>query len=264
VTFNGSSSTPAPGGTIVTYEWDLDGDGVYERSGSASTQNWFYFTIGTFTVRLRVTDDRGLTDVATVGLTIMPFGSSAPRSLSASAARRPTATGSAFTARLAARPVSGRPGRLERRGPVQSLRGTIVTGRFDGRLARSGRASAAEALLAKLLRADFRARLDASVNVRTRTSTTTMLALATFPQRSHRASPALACVRITITERPGRTPAGTFRVLGGTGAARALAATGTFAFRPGRHTPSTLAGRVRAQLAGARSLPPACTALRSR
>jgi hypothetical protein len=162
--------------------------------------------------------------------------------------------GRSFSARLDARPVPGRPGVLQQRGSVQSLRGMLVTGRFTGGLARVRPVPPAEALVGRLLHAGYRANIDATVNTRTRRSTTTMLALATIGRRSQ------ACLRITIAERPGRAPSGGFRVVGGTGDAARLAATGTFAFTPGG-TP-TLSGSVKARLAGQRGLPRACTALK--
>jgi PKD repeat protein len=55
-----------PGGDIVSYAWDLDGDGNYETSGVTATFN--ALTAGTFTVGVLVTDDDGAwgTDSATV------------------------------------------------------------------------------------------------------------------------------------------------------------------------------------------------------
>ena len=83
-----------------------------------------------------------------------------------------------------------------------------------------------------------------------------MLALATLRPAT------VACVRITLVERPGRQPTGSFRVLGGSGAAARLAARGTFTFTPGPRTPSSLAGRVTARFVGARRVPAACAGLR--
>ncbi len=45
-------------GTIARYDWDLNGDGVYERTGATPTAEK-YSTAGARTVRLRVTDDDG-------------------------------------------------------------------------------------------------------------------------------------------------------------------------------------------------------------
>jgi PKD repeat protein len=62
VTFNGSTSSD-PDGSIVKYEWDLDGNGSYEtNTGSTSTATKSYTAEGTYNVGLRVTDNGGGTD----------------------------------------------------------------------------------------------------------------------------------------------------------------------------------------------------------
>jgi large repetitive protein len=63
VTFNASASNdPDPGGSIVKYEWDLDGLPGYEvDAGGSPTTTQSYMTPGTRTIRLRVTDDDGAT-----------------------------------------------------------------------------------------------------------------------------------------------------------------------------------------------------------
>ncbi|TMK56776.1 MAG: PKD domain-containing protein [Actinobacteria bacterium] len=64
-------------GTIVKYEWDLDGNGTYEtNTGSTATTQHNYSFAGTVQTRLRVTDDSGMTDTATVPLTINSSGAS--------------------------------------------------------------------------------------------------------------------------------------------------------------------------------------------
>ena len=58
VAFDGSgSSDPDPSDTI-SYSWDLNGDGVYGDS-TAVAPTFTYATPGTYTVRLRVTDNHG-------------------------------------------------------------------------------------------------------------------------------------------------------------------------------------------------------------
>jgi YD repeat-containing protein len=62
-TFNASASSD-PNGTIAKYEWDFDGDGTYEvDAGTSATITHTYTTEDTFTVRLRVTDNNGATDL---------------------------------------------------------------------------------------------------------------------------------------------------------------------------------------------------------
>jgi glucose/arabinose dehydrogenase/PKD repeat protein len=68
VTFNGTgSSDPDPGDTL-TYAWDLDADGQFDDSTSA-TPSRTYTTPGTVNVGLRVSDSSGLTDTDTVTIT---------------------------------------------------------------------------------------------------------------------------------------------------------------------------------------------------
>ena len=62
ITFNGSASySPNPGGTIVRYEWDLDGNGTYETdAGSSPTVQKTWTTPYSGLIGLRVTDNDGL------------------------------------------------------------------------------------------------------------------------------------------------------------------------------------------------------------
>ena len=65
VAFDATDSSD-PGGAIVRYEWDLDGDGLYERdTGPQAQTTWSYLTPGTRTVGLRVTDADALSSETT-------------------------------------------------------------------------------------------------------------------------------------------------------------------------------------------------------
>ena len=69
VTFDGSSSTDDD--PIAKYEWDLDGDGTFETDTQAvATTTKTFATAGTYTVRLRVTDDHGVQDVISHTVTV--------------------------------------------------------------------------------------------------------------------------------------------------------------------------------------------------
>lgn len=69
VAFSGSGTDP--GGTIVRYEWDFNGDGVYEFSSATTASTSFqYNSPGIFTAALRVTDNSGLTGIDTVDITV--------------------------------------------------------------------------------------------------------------------------------------------------------------------------------------------------
>ncbi|HDH13515.1 MAG TPA: PKD domain-containing protein [Nitrospirae bacterium] len=67
--FDGSASYD-PDGIIVLYEWDIDNDGVFDYSSSSPTVCHIYAQQGTYTIRLRVTDDLGATGEATTTATI--------------------------------------------------------------------------------------------------------------------------------------------------------------------------------------------------
>ncbi len=72
VNFNASGST-APEGSIVKYEWDLDGNGTYEtNTGSTPTASSSYPSAGEYQVGLRVTDNLGTT--ATTARTVTVGG----------------------------------------------------------------------------------------------------------------------------------------------------------------------------------------------
>jgi len=67
VDFDGSGSSDADLDAIVDYEWDLDGDGVYDDASGVSV-DWVYDVPGSYTARLRVTDARGESDTASVSI----------------------------------------------------------------------------------------------------------------------------------------------------------------------------------------------------
>jgi PKD repeat protein len=70
VNFDASGSSD-PDGTIVTYEWDFDGDGVFETNTGATAQAFHsYMVNGLYDAAVRVTDDDGLTDEASVTITV--------------------------------------------------------------------------------------------------------------------------------------------------------------------------------------------------
>jgi len=64
VTFDGSGSED-PDGRIVSYEWDFEGDGIYDLASDSPTVEWLYARAGVFQATLRVTDDDGAMAVGT-------------------------------------------------------------------------------------------------------------------------------------------------------------------------------------------------------
>jgi YD repeat-containing protein len=70
ITFDASASKDSDG-SIAKYEWDLDGDGTFETTTSTPKVTHSYAAEGTYSVRLRVTDNGGATDLSAQTLTII-------------------------------------------------------------------------------------------------------------------------------------------------------------------------------------------------
>jgi glucose/arabinose dehydrogenase len=68
VSFNGTGSRD-PEGAALTYAWDLDGDGAYDDAATA-TATFTYTVQGSYTARLRVTDNAGSSATASVTITV--------------------------------------------------------------------------------------------------------------------------------------------------------------------------------------------------
>ena len=64
-----TSASSDPDGSIASYSWDLDNNGVFGDATSAQT-NATFNTPGNHTVSLQVTDDSGASDVATVTIAV--------------------------------------------------------------------------------------------------------------------------------------------------------------------------------------------------
>jgi V/A-type H+-transporting ATPase subunit K len=68
VTFNGSAISDY---TITLYEWDFDGDGVYDYSSpSLGITTHTFSQVGTYNATLKVTDSNGITDRDNVKITV--------------------------------------------------------------------------------------------------------------------------------------------------------------------------------------------------
>lgn len=67
VAFDARASTD-PDGKVVKYEWDFDGDGVFEITTDKPTTQYTFIKTGEYKVTLRVTDDKGA--IATITKTI--------------------------------------------------------------------------------------------------------------------------------------------------------------------------------------------------
>ncbi len=96
VSFDASGSEDSEG-TISKYEWDLNGDGIFETdSGTTAAISATFGTIGERTIRLRVTDNDGATALATEALAIQTTPPTA--SFTASPESAPTGTAVSFDA----------------------------------------------------------------------------------------------------------------------------------------------------------------------
>lgn len=62
VNFSGASSSDPDAGDTITFAWDLDGDGAFDDSTVAEPT--FQYPAGSYTVRLRVTDNHGGFDIS--------------------------------------------------------------------------------------------------------------------------------------------------------------------------------------------------------
>jgi uncharacterized repeat protein (TIGR01451 family) len=69
VAFDATGSTHPISGEPLTYDWDLNGDGVFGDS-TAGRPSWTYLVKGSYTVRLRVTDTHGGFDTASTVINV--------------------------------------------------------------------------------------------------------------------------------------------------------------------------------------------------
>jgi uncharacterized repeat protein (TIGR01451 family) len=63
VNFDGRGSSDPNAGDVLTYAWDLDGDGAFDDASTA-TASFVYTQAGTYRTKLRVTDNHGLSSVS--------------------------------------------------------------------------------------------------------------------------------------------------------------------------------------------------------
>ena len=74
VNFTGTASSP--NGAIVKYEWDFDGDGVYDwESDISPNTSYTYYSVGTFYATLQVTDVANATATSSIIIRPQPAGS---------------------------------------------------------------------------------------------------------------------------------------------------------------------------------------------
>ena len=129
VAFDASSSSAVAGRTVVSYEWDLDGDGIFEVTTAGSQRT--YLAPGPVTVRLRITDSAGLRGETARLLQVVAPQIAAPAPSSGSGSATPAPQATAVAPAVAASAVVG----LRLSGPSAARLGDIATTR--ARCARS-------------------------------------------------------------------------------------------------------------------------------
>jgi len=72
VYFDGSTYSSDSDGTITKYEWDFKNDGVYDWNSTVTGKTTYVYSAGSYTGKLRVTDDDGATSTDTVSITVNP------------------------------------------------------------------------------------------------------------------------------------------------------------------------------------------------
>ncbi len=70
VTFESNASDP--NGSIVEYRWDTNGDGTVDEVTSSNPYTFIYLTSGTYTVKVTVVDNGGLTASGTTTVVVSP------------------------------------------------------------------------------------------------------------------------------------------------------------------------------------------------
>ena len=69
VSFDGTGSSDADAGDVLSFAWDLDGDGAFDDSATA-TPTYTYRPAAGFTATLRVTDSHGASSTDPVLITV--------------------------------------------------------------------------------------------------------------------------------------------------------------------------------------------------
>lgn len=70
----GATFSASPGGSIVKYEFSWDGDNTWEYECTDGGAQHVYDTVGPYTIRLRVTDDLGMTAEDTANIQVVDSG----------------------------------------------------------------------------------------------------------------------------------------------------------------------------------------------
>jgi PKD repeat protein len=70
VNFDASGSSSSVASTITDYAWDFNNDGSYDTNGSSATTSHDFGASGTYTVKLKITDNRGVTQTTSQNVVV--------------------------------------------------------------------------------------------------------------------------------------------------------------------------------------------------
>lgn len=136
VVLSGMGSSDSDPTEMLTYEWDLDGDGIFGEVGSNAARGDEFgrevafrrppgYQPGTYTVSLRVSNSVGLSGTATTSVTLREAGFVGTAGDDSSSARTPSCQFSFAPPRTSLFPKNNRAHGLLIRGPVEELAGCI-------------------------------------------------------------------------------------------------------------------------------------------
>jgi hypothetical protein len=235
VTFDASGSHD-PDGSIKGYQWDLDGNGTFERSTGAqpTTTNSYSADTQRVVVSVRVTDDGGATGTASVTVHINePQG---PQRVRAARARR---AGSWLVFATL-------------KGFAPTRTGRVVRGRIHARAVPAGPVRPKARKLPRVVRRLLAARWAVKLTGRKGTAIAG-IAVA-------RAAGRTACLRLRLTARS--VPTGSFALLGGTGAFARLRLQARFSLDSGLGRDTQVGGSLKYSTGRPKKPTRACRRLR--
>jgi hypothetical protein len=228
VQFDGSASSD-PDGSIVRYQWDLDGNGVFDTDTGTSpntTRSNYGLNPAQRTILLRVTDNEGRTAIAGRALVIDD-----------NICRPAATTGvSAAAVEHKARFALTVSGRTASRGILMASGSKVMTSHFRAR--GSVRLRGLPTPLQRVRRARWVANLSSVLDLRARRFQARGVALLALGRRGH------LCTSLAIDQRRGRKASGQMKVLGGSGAARHIDGEAAYTGDMGRRGPMKAGGRI--------------------
>jgi hypothetical protein len=246
VQFDASASSD-PDGSVVRYQWDLDGNGTFETdtgSDPHATRADYGATPVQRTTSLRVTDNSGRT--ATTSRALVVDNSICAPAASPSVSAAAVEHKARFTLTLG--------GRSTKRGILMVSGNRVITShsRSKGTVHLRGLPTP----LQRVRRAPWVAQLSSVLDLRTRRFRAQGVSLLDLGRRGH------LCTLLTVTQRRGRKPSGQMKVLGGSGPARHIDGQAAYTGDAGLRGALKVTGHIEMeQKAKGKGLTAACKAL---